>query len=173
MTSPPYLIAIDYLRGHRMSLVWMGYRLKDLRRLRSSNIGSHRGSCLAPELQAIADSTVTGTLPAEKLRIMNTYIADMEASLREMARVLRPSGRATFVVANSKHSAGGVSVETVISAIASRNGLTLNGRRERDLPQTMRYLPPPRQSEGAGEGAALDKRMHTEVVLTFARDLQE
>ena len=24
LTSPPYLNAIDYLRGHRMSLVWLG-----------------------------------------------------------------------------------------------------------------------------------------------------
>ena len=24
VTSPPYLNAIDYLRGHKMSLVWMG-----------------------------------------------------------------------------------------------------------------------------------------------------
>src|SRR5207247_9986914 len=31
ITSPPYLNAIDYLRGHRMSLVWMGYDLEHLR----------------------------------------------------------------------------------------------------------------------------------------------
>src|SRR3546814_13429090 len=42
VTSPPYLNAIDYMRGHRMSLVWLGYRLDELRTIRSK-IG--RASC--------------------------------------------------------------------------------------------------------------------------------
>ena len=34
LTSPPYLNAIDYMRGHRMSLVWLGHSLRTLRMIR-------------------------------------------------------------------------------------------------------------------------------------------
>ena len=43
ITSPPYLNAIDYLRGHRLALIWLGHCLKELRRIRSSSIGAERG----------------------------------------------------------------------------------------------------------------------------------
>jgi hypothetical protein len=164
MTSPPYLIAIDYLRGHRMSLVWMGHSIESLRALRSRNIGSHRGKELPPGLQEVAVRAIEGELPATKQRITYRYIVDMDAAMREMSRVLRPGGTATFVVANSRHSSGSVSVEALVSALASRHGLILAGRRERNLPSMMRYLPPPRSGAGA-----LDKRMHIEVVLSFSR----
>lgn len=43
LTSPPYLNAIDYMRGHRLSLVWLGHQLSELKRIRSNSIGSERG----------------------------------------------------------------------------------------------------------------------------------
>lgn len=46
ITSPPYLNAIDYIRGHKFSLVWMGYSLKYLRNIRSNNIGAERSITL-------------------------------------------------------------------------------------------------------------------------------
>src|SRR6202030_29435 len=33
LTSPPYLNAIDYIRGHRLSLIWLGYKVSDLREI--------------------------------------------------------------------------------------------------------------------------------------------
>jgi DNA modification methylase len=47
LTSPPYLNAIDYMRGHRMSLVWLGHSLTELRHIRSNSIGAERGSAYA------------------------------------------------------------------------------------------------------------------------------
>src|SRR5947209_4834101 len=43
VTSPPYLNAIDYLRGHKFSLVWMGHTVGRIREIRSSNVGSEAG----------------------------------------------------------------------------------------------------------------------------------
>src|SRR6266480_97172 len=40
ITSPPYLNAIDYLRGHKFSLVWMGHSVASVRDIRRSNVGS-------------------------------------------------------------------------------------------------------------------------------------
>ena len=42
VTSPPYLNAIDYLRGHRLTLVWLGHDLSSLRSTRSASVGSER-----------------------------------------------------------------------------------------------------------------------------------
>ena len=42
LTSPPYLNAIDYMRGHRLALVWMGHTMKSLRATRTANVGSER-----------------------------------------------------------------------------------------------------------------------------------
>src|SRR5437764_985997 len=43
LSSPPYLNAIDYMRGHRMSLVWLGHRVGELRAIRADSVGSERG----------------------------------------------------------------------------------------------------------------------------------
>ena len=43
ITSPPYLNAIDYMRGHRLALIWLGYRLKELGNVRAASIGAEAG----------------------------------------------------------------------------------------------------------------------------------
>ena len=40
VTSPPYLNAIDYMRGHRLSLIWFGYSIWQLRKIRSRSVGA-------------------------------------------------------------------------------------------------------------------------------------
>ena len=42
VTSPPYLNAIDYMRGHKFALIWLGYSIPELRAIRSSSIGAER-----------------------------------------------------------------------------------------------------------------------------------
>jgi SAM-dependent methyltransferase len=43
VTSPPYGNAIDYLRGHRMALVWLGYSISKLREMRRRSGGTGSG----------------------------------------------------------------------------------------------------------------------------------
>ena len=43
VTSPPYLNAIDYMRGHRLALVWLGVPFADLAHIRSSSVGAEAG----------------------------------------------------------------------------------------------------------------------------------
>ena len=59
LSSPPYLNAIDYMRGHKMALVWMGYQLAELRNIRANSVGSERGidaSTNSAEFEPILDS---------------------------------------------------------------------------------------------------------------------
>ena len=42
ITSPPYLNAIDYMRGRRLTLVWLGYGMESPRKIRSDNVGAEK-----------------------------------------------------------------------------------------------------------------------------------
>ena len=165
LTSPPYLNAIDYIRGHRLSLVWLGHTVKELRSIRSDSIGAERGLAgeLAPD--AVAIKRAMGSvdqLPSRYSGMVDRFATDILRMVCEVARVLKPLGRATFVVGNSClkgtfiHNSGAV-VEACRLA-----GLTLQEQSERALPTQHRYLPIP-------QSGTLAKRMKTEAILTFAQ----
>ncbi|WP_159425923.1 hypothetical protein [Streptomyces noursei] len=164
MTSPPYLIAIDYLRGHRMSLVWMGYSIAYLRRLRSGNIGSEAGLHVNPDLEQVVQASYSGDLPERSRRIIGRYVRDMDQVMSEVARVVKAGGPVSLVLANARMNGVDISIEEILLRVASRSGLSQTGRLSRPLPESRRYLPPPKESTGA-----LDGRMKEEVILTFER----
>jgi hypothetical protein len=167
MTSPPYLNAIDYLRGHRMALVWLGFALDHLREVRGDSIGTERGLGEQADRQ-LAERLAAGMgdlerLPDRQLRMVLRYVLDMLEVMKETARVLRDDGVATFVVGNSSIRGVFLANDSVISACAREAGLRRTGRRERPLPPSRRYLPPP----GQRAGRQLERRMRAEVVLRF------
>lgn len=170
ITSPPYLNAIDYLRGHRLALVWLGYRLAELRRIRSNSIGAERSpdsgldTLLARELYS--SMTFAQQLPPREQRIFERYILDLVAAISELHRVLRAEGTAVFVVGNSWIRGVFVKNTQVVTEIAKRLGFRFVSERERTLPASHRYLPPPTQTQQP----ALQRRMRTENVLEFVRD---
>ncbi len=81
MTSPPYLTAIDYLRGHRLSLVWMGYTVRALRSLRATNIGSER-ACPAPDARVAGllgrYLSTPDALGSRAMGVLNRYVSDLD-----------------------------------------------------------------------------------------------
>jgi hypothetical protein len=167
VTSPPYLNAIDYLRGHKLALVWLGYRLSELRAIRSGSIGAQR----APESQAdtrLADEIIDHMglgelLPQYEQLMIKRYILDLTALLSEIHRVLRPQGKAIFVIGNSCLRGVFVRNALAITLLAEQIGFRYIRGEERELPPNRRYLPPPDTSEHSD----LKKRMRTETVLTF------
>lgn len=169
ISSPPYLNAIDYLRGHRLSLVWFGYRLSYLRRLRADAIGSERsvadsaGTSDVKELVDAADPS--GYLSGRDRRMVQRYALDMLAVLKELHRVLRPAGKVVLVVGNSCLRGVFVANSDLILRAAEKVGLRRGDIIERTLPPSRRYLPPP----GEEQGPNLNNRMRTETVLTFSR----
>jgi hypothetical protein len=163
ITSPPYLQAIDYLRGHRMSLVWMGYSLGELRELRSSSMGTERGLPETGWQDRVMQGIAGSPLSTRGTAILQRYISDLSAVLKEIRRVLRPRAQATFVVAEATLEGAPVKLSAALEWAAKRNGLKCTDRESRDLPASRRYLPPPTEN-GAG---SLDRRMKTEWCLTF------
>jgi hypothetical protein len=169
ITSPPYLNGIDYLRCHKFALVWMGYSIASIRAQRAKTIGVGRISSLAKkddrDLNRIVKRMTSGRASGSQLNmILKRYISDMGEVIREIARVLVPRGRATFVIGNSTIQGRHVRNSLAISMLAERYGLTLLSRTTRTLPDNRRYLPPP--SSGYD---GISKRLRTESVMTFRK----
>lgn len=166
VTSPPYLNAIDYLRGHRLALVWMGRQIGDLRNIRATNIGSERAAVqVPPGYVAEAAAAAAPTLRGRGRDWFQRYAGDMDQVLAEVGRVLRDNGRAVLVAGDSQTQRKAVRNSVLIARLAASHELRLVARHRRRLPPNRRYLPPP----GASEANALESRLRTEVVLFFTR----
>jgi len=165
ITSPPYLNAIDYMRGHRLALVWMGHSVSSLRMIRSGAIGTEVGLDDA-KLAAVARRLLKGRswrrAPEADRRVLQRYLADMSKVFEQMKRVLKPSGRAVVVIGDSRLRGRPIKNSELIRAIARSTGFRLVSKRSRRLPSNRRYLPPP--EDGASQ---LNTRMLTEHVLVF------
>ena len=169
VTSPPYLNAIDYLRCSKFSLVWMGYSVVELRRLRSTAVGTEVGMDARDdqEIQRILSKLkLQPKLPARQEAMLARYIDDMQRAFGETSRVLTDKGRAVYVVGENTVRGTFIRNAMIVEAVANIAGLRCTGRRSRDLPANRRYLPPPSQQPAL---ASLGKRLRREVILTFQK----
>lgn len=163
ITSPPYLNAIDYLRGHRLALVWLGYSLDELRTIRSNSIGAERAPDAArADLQAVTQSMAGDQLFDSRIDgMIRRYAGDLLSLAQQVSEVLKPGGLATYVVGNSCLKGNFVDNASGLLTAARHFGMKLVNQTTRDLPAGSRYLPV--------TGADLTKRMRSEVVLTLMR----
>lgn len=167
ITSPPYINAIDYIRGHKFSLVWMGYSIATLRALRSNNIGAElsikldRVDKFREILERMGDIR---RLDKRHLSMVTRYIVDMDRVIAECRRVMKRNGKAIFVIGDC--NIGGVYIRNseCLVRLANKNGLELSSRITRQLAENRRYLPPPNLETS---GDKLQSRMREEVILNF------
>ena len=167
VTSPPYFNAIDYLRGHKMALVWFGYRIKDIRKIRGNSIGAERslGVELSETVKRVASATGRfDAHPDRTQKMIYRYANDLCQQLGETSRVMKQNAKAIYVVGNSCLRNIYVENSEAILQAAIASGLRLTSRNEREIPSESRYLP-----INVTDTSALGKRMRTEVVLTFEK----
>ena len=172
VTSPPYLNALDYLRGHKLALVWFGYTTADLRQRRANSIGTQRALLteLAPDLLPIMKSMTSAvktndTLPTGMLR---RYVVDCYGFVNQLARVLKPSGQAVLVVGNSTIRGNYIRTDLAIQAVMELSGFKSISRYERPIPTTHRYM----AIDPAHGSSTIQNRMRTEVILTMGKQEQ-
>lgn len=163
VTSPPYVNAIDYLRGHRLSLVWLGCPISRLVTLNKRYMGSEMQR--AKGKQRFVHDPAYQELPVVLQRTLERYTNDMGATTREMARVLKPGRQAVLVVGNSTLSGVRIDTAQIIRNCAETAGLRLTDQYVREIPEDSRYLPPPTRTTDD----KLSRRMQVETVMSFAK----
>lgn len=165
VTSPPYANALDYMRAHKFSLVWLGDKIKDLSSLRSQYIGSEKwGNGYIIELPEVISRTldILERKDPLKARILKKYYYDMELALKEMHRVLRPGRAAVVVVGPSTMRGLKIETHNHLASIATRVGFSIANNVRRPLDRNRRMMPIGNNHNG---NSTIEQRMHEEYVL--------
>ena len=162
------LNAIDYLRGHKLSLVWMGHTIKRIRSLRSSNIGSETAN-MCNDTTRLIDNTMDKMGEVDKLSdrkqsMLSQYVNDLRLVVKETYRVLTSRGKAVFVIGDSLISGVFIQNSKALAYLAKDKGFRLLSKRERPIPENRRYLPPPTTKKS---GEQMQNRMRSEIIITF------
>jgi DNA modification methylase len=165
ITSPPYLNAIDYLRGHKFSLIWMGYTIPDLRNTRSTAVGTERAGSLLQEAFRELDGTIPSIkeLPERQRNIVHRYATDLDQMIAEMSRVLVNSGQLVVVLGDSVLHGVRIPNSSIFQWVASKHGFRLRHLEVREIPPNHRYLPINTINQ------MLTKRMRSETIQVFSR----
>ena len=168
VTSPPYLNAIDYLRGHRMSLVWFGYNISRLKKFRRRYVGAEivDKRSMEPELKKFL-SSLNFDIDSRRTQILQRYYKDLCEITKEAFRVLRPGRQATYIVGNSNIKGNQIKNSELLKISAKKNGFKFVKNRIREIPENQRYMPLINS-----RGTSLAKRMRTEHILTFEKILE-
>jgi DNA modification methylase len=166
VTSPPYLNALDYLRGHKLALVWFGYTISELRARRSISIGSERnlGSQASKVVEAMVETVEAEAIDKTLLKrgMVERFAQDCLSFASELFRVTKCGGCAVLVVGNSTLRGNYIRNDVITQAAMQHAGFTPDHRYEREIPPTKRYM-----AIDSGAVSSITKRMRTEVVLTM------
>jgi DNA modification methylase len=168
VTSPPYASnAIDYMRAHKFSLVWLGFPLHELSEKRKEYIGGETVTQFefesVPEYTAHVISEVTG-LDSSKGQVLHRYYSEMTRVLREMYRVLKPGKAAVVVVGNSDMRGRDTETQNCLADIGKAIGFEVPAIGVRSLDRNRRMLP---AGEKIDRQSQIQKRMHEEYVIGF------
>ncbi len=166
ITSPPYLNAIDYMRGHKFSLIWMGYTIPQLKKIRSNSVGVERGIALLhknEKYQKIIKDVCTGRKLNPRVRkYLLRYINDCEIIIKRMRSTLKPTGSLVMVIGNSSHYGTKISNDKIFVNIATNSGFKLIDKKKRSIARKSRYLPMLNGNQ------SISNRIKTESVIQFA-----
>jgi len=158
-TSPPYASnAIDYMRAHKFSLIWLGYTLDQLSQKRKEYIGGEDTSNSI--FEKLPYKT---TLTVEKLhdvdekesKVLHRYFSEMTRVLTEMYRVLKPNTASLVVVGNSTLSGINTKTHECLVEIGQSLGFKVPKIGFRNLDRNKRMLP---ASLGRSDNSQIQKK---------------
>lgn len=127
ITSPPYNTAVNYYRRHTLEMYWLGMvkSREDRLKLATRYLGRFSIRQSNPRLRRTFESAYinrliahSGRVSAAQKRAVTHYCASMGRSLEHIAKVLKPNGRAVFVIGNSKWNGRRVRATRLLSELA-------------------------------------------------------
>lgn len=175
VTSPPYASnAIDYMRAHKFSLVWL-----DQLQYSIDNLGKKRKEYIGGEA---VDKAKLFKMPANTWRIINAidekdeakasvlhrYYSEMRRVLSEMYRVLIPGGISIVVVGSSTMRGVDTDTGNCLGEIAAELGFDVPKIGIRTIDRDRRMLPAGGEIDGDSQ---IEQRMHQESVIGLYKPL--
>lgn len=127
ITSPPYNTAVDYYRRHTLEMYWLNMVTTHEERLELAPqyLGRFQIRQSNPKLKTEFNSDYVNnlishaaTVGAAQKRAVTHYCASMARALDHIARVLKPRGKAVFVVGNSKWNGRKIRATKLLGEIA-------------------------------------------------------
>ncbi|GAP09147.1 DNA modification methylase [Bellilinea caldifistulae] len=168
VTSPPYASnAIDYMRAHKFSLVWLGYSISSLSSKRSEYIGAESQPRTSAEvLPAYTQSVIVdiSSLDKRKGMALERYYSEMKRVLTEIYRVLKPGKCAIVVVATSILRGRNTQTHLCLADIGKQLGFIVPEIGVRNLDRDKRMMPATLQNNSESQ---IQQRMHEEYVIGF------
>ncbi len=168
VTSPPYASnAIDYMRAHKFSLVWLGYSIASLSSKRSEYIGSESHSKSTAESLPDFTQSIIGEISAldkRKGMALERYYSEMKRALMEIYRVLKPGKCAVMVVATSILRGKNSQTHLCLADIGKQLGFIVPEIGVRSLDRDKRMMPATVQNNSESQ---IQQRMHQEYVIGF------
>ena len=158
VTSPPYINVFNYHQNYRRSVELLGW---DLLRVARSEIGSNRAN------------------RGNRFHTVVQYCIDMADTLQELARVLKPGGRAVFIVGYESRVLGapfhnaelvaGIARELNMFTIVLRQQRVFTNRFGHSIREDILNFTRDAHTNGQGPAATIGRRI-AEEALTQALD---
>lgn len=164
VTSPPYASnAIDYMRVHKFSLMWLGHDPMVLRGLRARFIGTERALREVSLASDAANMALQALSRVDERRsfVVARYFADLAATLAEIYRVLVPGRAAILVLGSSTIKGVHIPAARVAAELGQAAGFRLIGMALRDILRDFRMMPVSSNSARSG----IEARLHEEGVI--------
>jgi len=167
VTSPPYASnAIDYMRAHKFSLVWLGYTIPELSKIRAEYIGAHNIKDIGTALPRFSQSIISNVAKVDenKSKVLYSYFIDMKLVLREMFRVLKPGKAAVLVVGDSMIRGRNTHTAECLAEIGQAEGFAVPAIGKRNIDRNHRMMPTGNEVDLSSN---VQNRMHEEQVIGF------
>lgn len=165
VTSPPYAAnAIDYMRAHKFTLIWLGHSVTHLSGVRRDYIGSDYHAGFALQKISGRPAQIIDEISRLDLRkglSLSRYYSEMRLVLGEMHRVLKPGKCAILVVGSSVMRGRDTETGECLAELARQAGFECPKIGARNIDRDRRMLPAQIQPAAS----QIQQRMHQESVI--------
>lgn len=146
VTSPPYVTSYDYADIHQLTMLWLFPEVR-VSEFRKEFIGTrqHKHASAKKIYSKIADQIVeelneNGIKPGYVKAVLN-YFLDLQEAITEFHRLLKPVGKAAFVIGNTRYGRVDILNGEVLTEIALNLGFRSLNIVKRRIPYGAKFLP--------------------------------
>jgi len=154
------------MRAHKFSLVWLGYTIPELSKIRAEYIGAHNIKDIGTALPRFSQSIISNVAKVDenKSKVLYSYFIDMKLVLREMFRVLKPGKAAVLVVGDSMIRGRNTHTAECLAEIGQAEGFAVPAIGKRNIDRNHRMMPTGNEVDLSSN---VQNRMHEEQVIGF------